>query len=75
MHVPQWLRRLRPAFATRNQPGRASSDRALAHDAALPLGAFALVVGGAAGMNNSAVSAVPDYLPGDAGAYSAGVGF
>jgi hypothetical protein len=72
MHVPQWLRRLRPAFATRNQPGRASTDRALAHDAALPLGAFALVVGGAAGMNNIAV---PDYLPGDAGAYSAGTGF
>jgi hypothetical protein len=72
MHVPQWLRRLRPAFATRNHPGRATSDRAGPHDAALPLGAFALVVGGAATMD---MGAPPDYLPGDAGTYGAGVGF
>jgi hypothetical protein len=68
MNVTRWLSRLRPAFATRGQ--RRQSDAALAHDAVLPLGALALVVGATADMG-----APPDYLPIDAGTYGGGEGF
>jgi hypothetical protein len=71
MHLSRWLSRLRPAFATRSQPRHRQSDPALAQDAALPLGALALVVGGAAAI----ASAPPDYLPIDAGYTSGAEGF
>ena len=69
MHVTRWLSRLRPAFATRDR--HRQSDPAIAQDAALPLGALALAVGGAAAIE----SAPPDYLPIDAGYSSGAEGF
>jgi hypothetical protein len=69
MHVPQWLHRLRPAFATRRQ--RRHADQALGYDAALPLGALALVVGSA----GADMGGPPDYLPSDAGSFSVSDGF
>jgi hypothetical protein len=69
MHVTRWLSRLRPAFTTRDR--NRQSDPAIAEGAALPLGALALIAGGAA----ATVSAPPDYMPTDAGYISGAEGF